>query len=293
MGNVYRGRHLASGELVAIKTLQSDDPSLQRALHNEFEVLSRVKHPLLVNEREIVEHAGCLFLVMELVESVTLLNWIDTHDDGQRLTAATGLLDQLCDVLEYLHSQQPPVIVRDLKPENILIRPDGTITLIDFGVARALTEDSRTEVALKGYASAAYAPLEQYTAAATTSPASDVYSMGATAFHLLCGRPPHSAMDVLTRNHSVEQELRETGVDARWAALIAHAMKLKAPQRLSLAEFRRRLPGRHGSAQIAPPPRQERPKGIARPQPTPRSDNGAWWALILLILLACFLLLRG
>lgn len=302
MGSVFRARHLESGQLVAVKTLQSDDPSLRRALRNEFEVLSQVEHPLLVNEREIVEHGDCLFLVMELVESITLLEWIESSDPTHRAAQATHLVDQLCEVLDYLHSQEPPVIVRDLKPENILIRPDGTIKLIDFGVARALTEDSRTEHALKGYASAAYAPLEQYTAQATTTTASDVYALGATTYHVLSGRAPHSAIEIMTRNYNVEQELKDGGVDARWASVVAHAMKLKAPQRPTLAEFRRRLPGRQGSAQLAtaslpaPTSAAEALPGTraraAKPQSAPAGQR-AGWVLILLILLACLWLLKG
>jgi serine/threonine protein kinase len=303
MGSVFRARHVESGELVAVKTLQSEDPSLRRALRNEFEVLSRVEHALLVNEREIIENGNCLFLVMEFVESITLLEWIDNNDSTHRLAQAAHLLDQVCAVLEYLHSQDPPVIVRDLKPENILVRPDGTIKLIDFGVARALTEDSRTEHALKGYASAAYAPLEQYTAQATTSTASDVYALGATTYHLLSGRAPHSAIEIMTRNYNVEQELKEAHVDPRWAALVAQAMKLKAPQRPTVAEFRRRLPGRQGSGQVAtavlerPPAAPPVVPGLARAtaarQQSATADNRGWWVLLVLLLLACAWLLKG
>lgn len=294
MGAVYKARHLASGDLVAIKTLQVDDPSLRRALANEFEVLCRVEHPLLINEREILEHGNCAFLVMEFIESVTLGAWIKEHGQPERVAKAGAIAEQLGEVLTYLHSQDPPVIVRDLKPENVLLRPDGTIKLIDFGVARALEKNSRTEVMLKGYATMAYAPLEQYSEQATTSPASDVYSLGATLYHLLKGEPPSSAIDMLSRGASAEEELKQAGIDPRWSALVGAAMKLKAPQRISLEEFTSRIPGRHGSHVLgAAEPVPAAPTAVRIVHLPPESGSRDWlgWLAVVFLVAVALLLM--
>ena len=284
MGCVYRGRHCEDGQDVAIKTLLVDDPSLQRALANEREVLSRVEHPYLINEREIIQHEGRAYLVMEYVESQTLTRWIDSASPRQRMEEGGQILEKLCEVLAYLHAQNPVVIVRDLKPDNILLLPDGGIKLIDFGIARALEGGAKTEVALKGFASANYAPLEQYSTNATTGIASDVYSLGATTYHLVSGQTPMAAIDMLTGSKDPEKMLLALGIDKDWAELVGAAMRSKPTQRISLPTFRVRIP--------RPKAVSEQPSAAPPPAPLPtRSEKGSnsglfGWLLLALALLA-------
>ncbi len=289
MACVYRGLEVATGRPVAVKCLKVDDPSLQRALANEWEVLNRVEHEYLVDELELVQTDSATFLVMELIEGQPLGTWIESHSASERATTAPLLLAKVCQVLQYLHAQDPPVIVRDLKPDNILVTPSLDIKLIDFGIARALIGDAKTEVALKGFASAAYAPLEQYSAQATTGVHSDVYSLGATAYHLLTGHPPLSAIDILTQKVNLEQELLRSGVDAEWASLIAAAMRSKANQRIGLDDFIQRMPVTPGSAPRRKPPVIE----VAPPSPPPLQASKSWlsWVAIAALLALSFLLL--
>ncbi len=284
MGCVFRGRHREDGQDVAIKTLLVDDPSLQRALANEWEVLSRVEHPYLINEREILEHEGRAYLVMEYVESQTLTRWIDSASPRQRMEAGGQILEKLCEVLAYLHAQNPPVIVRDLKPDNILLLNDGTIKLIDFGIARALEGGAKTEVALKGFASANYAPLEQYSTNATTGIASDVYSLGATTYHLVSGQVPMAAIDMLTGSKDPEKMLLALGIDQDWAELVGAAMRSKPTQRISLPTFRVRIPKpKTGDEAVAPPPPPLRPAASA---PAGQGAGLIGWLVLALALLA-------
>ncbi|MBS2037554.1 serine/threonine protein kinase [bacterium] len=285
MGCVYRGRHREDGQDVAIKTLLVDDPSLQRALANEWEVLSRVEHPYLINEREIIQFQDRAYLVMEYVESQTLTRWIESASPRQRMEEGAEILHKLCEVLAYLHAQNPPVIVRDLKPDNILVLKDNTIKLIDFGIARALEGGAKTEAALKGFASANYAPLEQYSSNATTGVPSDVYSLGATTFHLISGQQPMAAIDFLQTGKDPEKMLLAMGIDQEWAELVGAAMRSKPTQRVSLPTFRVRIPKpkTESDASAPPPP----PLPLKSPVQPPANHNSGlvWWLLLALALL--------
>ncbi len=283
MGCVFRGRHRGDGQDVAIKTLLVEDPSLQRALANEWEVLSRVEHPYLINEREILQHEGRAYLVMEFVESQTLTRWIEAASPRQRMDEGGLILEKICEVLAYLHSQSPPVIVRDLKPDNVLVLKDGTIKLIDFGIARALEGGAKTEVALKGFASANYAPLEQYSSNATTGIASDVYSLGATTYHLVSGQAPMAAIDLLTYSKDPEKMLLALGIDQDWAELVGAAMRSKPTQRVTLPTFRVRIPRPKPAGAVATPPPIPRPEPPARPS---SSSSLIGWLVLALALLA-------
>ena len=95
---------------------------------------------------------------------------------------------QLCDVLRYLHSQEPAIIYRDMKPANVMLQPNGQIKLIDFGIAREYKEQNiadTTALGTKGYA----AP-EQFGGHGQTDGRTDIYCLGTTLYHLLTGHSP-------------------------------------------------------------------------------------------------------
>ncbi|NJM54461.1 MAG: serine/threonine protein kinase, partial [Blastocatellia bacterium] len=105
--------------------------------------------------------------------------------------------DQLLDALDFLHTQETPVVHRDIKPQNLKLTPRGQIILLDFGLAKGNPTDAQHQTAAKsvfGY-SRNYASIEQIQGTGT-DPRSDLYSLGATLYHLLTGTPP---VDALTR----------------------------------------------------------------------------------------------
>ena len=94
---------------------------------------------------------------------------------------------QLCSVVEYLHTRQPPIVFRDLKPGNVMLTPSGHVYLIDFGIARHFKPGQEKDTTALG--SSGYAPPEQYGKSQTTTRA-DIYSLGATLHQLLTGDDP-------------------------------------------------------------------------------------------------------
>jgi serine/threonine-protein kinase len=102
---------------------------------------------------------------------------------------------QLCDALNYLHTQEPPVLHRDIKPSNIKLSRSGTIKLVDFGLVKLLSDDDqRTVTVVQGRGTVQYTPLEQYGGdAGHTDARTDLYALGATLYHLLTGQAPPDA----------------------------------------------------------------------------------------------------
>ncbi len=119
---------------------------------------------------------------MEYIDGSTLEDLLERNNGPFSEPRVLGWARQLCDVLEYLHSQQPPVIFRDMKPGNIMLTRSGRIKLIDFGIARLFRHSGSQDTQLLG--TPGFAPPEQY-GSAQTDERSDIYSLAMTLFQLL------------------------------------------------------------------------------------------------------------
>ena len=126
MGQVYRADH--QGRQVALKILSGSE---RRRFVKEYEVLSRLHHPGLVQVYQTGEVEGQLFYSMEWVEGLDLLTHVQLFPE-----TLSPLFVKLLEALDYIHSQG--VVHRDIKPENMIVQPDGNLKLIDFGLARDL-----------------------------------------------------------------------------------------------------------------------------------------------------------
>lgn len=194
-GAVYVSEDTQLGNrLVAIKEMSQrgfgakDLQEATEALRREGQLLSGLKHPSLPAIYDHFSEDGRWYLVMEYINGETLEEHLAKTSDGCLLLPEVlqiGL--QLCQVLDYLHQQQPPIIFRDLKPANIMLTPDGRLYLIDFGIARHFKPGQSKDTTAIG--SIGYAAPEQYGKAQTTTQ-SDIYSLGATLHHLLSGNDP-------------------------------------------------------------------------------------------------------
>lgn len=198
MGRVYLCEN--QGELVALKVmgLASQLGTAQATLEQfrqEAHLLSQLHHQHLVRIRNYHEFQGQGYLVMDYVRGQTLAEVLQQNGSlslGQILNWA----QQLCSVLEYLHSRPRPILFRDLKPSNVMVNEFGEIQLIDFGIARVLESGALTCTFLQGLGSSGYSPLEQYEGG--TDERSDLYALGATLYHLLTGQVPLSAIEQVT-----------------------------------------------------------------------------------------------
>ncbi|HLI48122.1 MAG TPA: protein kinase [Chthonomonas sp.] len=197
MGTVYMAEHLHLNTLVAIKEVRlpkasgsEQAPHEQETVLHEAQVLVQLHHPNLPKVTDAFIENDKFYLVMEYIEGVTLeaflRNQERTHLDVSKVVA-WGI--QIADVLDYLHRQDPPIIFRDLKPSNVMLRADGSICLIDFGIARRFQPGASRDTALLG--SVGYSPPEQF-GKRQTDMRSDIYALGATLHHLLTGHDPAS-----------------------------------------------------------------------------------------------------
>lgn len=164
--------------------------------HQEASVLAHLSHPNLPDVSDYFDERGRFYLVMDYIEGETTEQRLHQSPDGLPPETVVEWAVQLCNVLEYLHSQTPPVIFRDMKPANVMLTPEGDVKLIDFGVARLFDPTKRTDTLKMG--TAGYAPPEQYAGQGQTNPRSDVYALGATLHELLTGADPTAHPFVFT-----------------------------------------------------------------------------------------------
>ncbi len=197
MSVVYLAVNERANKIWAVKEVRKDfdDKTASNALAAELDMLKRLKHPGLPDIVDVIDTPGSTLIVMEYIEGVSLQQVLSSCRQQYPLTY--GAQDpedvlrwakELCDVLGYLHTQNPPVIYRDMKPSNIMLKPDGSLKLIDFGASRESKQygDSDTVwLGTKGYA----AP-EQFGGMGQTDARTDIYGLGATMYHLLTGFSP-------------------------------------------------------------------------------------------------------
>jgi serine/threonine protein kinase len=241
MGAVYQAKDLKRHVLCAIKemSLSMVPPEEQaQAIQNfkdEAKILWGLNHPNLPTFYGFFSENQRHFLVMEFIDGRTLEDLLEQNRGPFSERRVLGWARQLCDVLEYLHSQNPPVIFRDMKPGNAMLTRDGQVKLIDFGIARLFRPTGSVDTQLLG--TPGFAPPEQY-GSAQTDERSDIYSLAMTLYQLLTDKLPETGFglkDVRADNPRISLAV---------ARALEKAAEMDADDRYDdIAEFRRALLG--------------------------------------------------
>ena len=286
MGSVYQAkdRRLAD-RLCAVKEmieLFADQHQRAKAVEDfkrEAEVLAQLDHPSIPTVFDYFIESGRYYLVMR---------WIGGGDLAEQMRVRGGIVEesvvtkwavQICDVLHYIHTQKPPIIYRDLKPANLMIDDKSSrVMLVDFGIARVVrpTEKGVTAIGTMGYA-----PPELF--AGKVEPRSDIYSLGATMFHMLTGSDPQDNPLLIFDfsknprprqiNPNISQEMENILMRS-----VAHKPEDRHGSALdfmrSLEEHSTRLEGRPKPEPVRPmgQPRQSS-LGTSTPPPAPREPK--------------------
>jgi eukaryotic-like serine/threonine-protein kinase len=277
MGAVWLGRDEVLGRAVALKRIGmapgASGPDLERA-EREARLAARLNHPHVVAVFDLVTEDERQWLVMEYVENVTLAQLV--RDDGA-LTPdrAAPLLVQAADALAAAHAAG--IVHRDVKPSNILVTRHGQVKLSDFGIARAEADASLTQTGLVTGSPAYLAP--EVAAGGPATDASDVWSLGATLYHALAGRPPYDVgQNLMGALYRIVHEDPPRLEDAGWLAPLLEATMTREPaDRWSMARVRDFLQSGPAGASARPAPATAVASDPARTQvlsaPVPPADT--------------------
>ena len=245
MGDVWRGTDVVLGRVVAVKVLRPAmmaDPEFAARFYGEARMMAAFRHPGVV---EVYDYASagdshdedqCAYLVMAYVEGEPLSARLKAV--GRLGVAETmSIVAQAADALHAAH--QNGTVHRDVKPGNLIVKPTGAVILVDFGVARSAAVTSVTGLnAIVG--TALYMAPEQV-AKGNVTPATDIYALGAVAYHCIAGHPPFdgdNALQVALRHLDEEPEPLPDDVPPAVRELISRAMAKHPDDRFaSAAEF--------------------------------------------------------
>lgn len=249
MGKVYEAIDLRLTCTVAIKEASVINDDLRDAFNREARLLANLHHPALPAVTDYFNENNRLYLVMQFIPGDDFREALKRQGGPFPQADVIRWADELLDVLDYLHSHSPPIIHRDIKPGNLKLSGRGRLILLDFGLSKGAAGQMSTVITTKSILgfTQAYASLEQIHGTGT-DPRSDLYSLGATLYHLLTGEVPLDAptrFDALDNGHP--DPLRpahevNTNLSRALSALISRAMTIKRRDRhASASEMRSAL----------------------------------------------------
>ena len=229
-GNVFLARDLVLERNVAIKTMIAGENASREAISrfmSEAKAAGKLQHPDIISVHEIGQHRSFHFMVMEYIEGNTAKELIEQGNIPDRRIAE--IIRDTARALTYAHRNG--IIHRDIKPANIMVGTDGSITLMDFGLARDLHTDFSLTQSGEILGTPAYLNPEQAAGQAhAVDERSDVYSLGAVMYEMLTGIPPvtgQSVMDVVNRvlhKDPVRPSKRAAGIDRDLETICMKAM---------------------------------------------------------------------
>lgn len=214
MSVVYLAMNEKANKQWAIKEIRKDGKQdfevVRQGLIVETDMLKRLSHPHLPSIVDVIDEEDTFLIVMDYIEGNPLSNLLE-EEGAQSQEDTVYWAKQLCGVLNYLHSQDSPIIYRDMKPANVMLKPDGNVTLIDFGIAREYKEGRIEDTTCLG--TQGYAAPEQFGGKGQTDARTDIYCLGATMYHLVTGhnpaKPPYEMYPIRHWNENLSTGLEE------------------------------------------------------------------------------------
>lgn len=192
MSKVYLAMDLRLNKQWAVKEIRKhadkkNQEVMVQSLIVEANLMKKLDHPALPRIVDIIDNGNTIYVVMDYIEGESLDKILEEYGP-QSQEVVIDWAKQLCDVLGYLHNQQPPVIYRDMKPANVMLKPEGNLKVIDFGIAREYKEENLADTVSLG--TRGYAAPEQFGGKGQTDARTDIYCLGATLYHLVTGQNP-------------------------------------------------------------------------------------------------------
>lgn len=207
MASVYLGQHQQTEQKVAVKLLASEfavkNEFIQRFIH-EASACAALKHENIIHVYETGQENGTYFMIMEYVEGFNLAHFLEVQDKIKE-SQALPWIKQAAQALGYAHSHG--IVHRDLKPDNIMLTYQHVVKIADLGLSKKLEADENYSMTMSGtvIGTPYYISPEQARDAKHVDARTDIYSLGATFYHLLTGYPPFegsSAADVMSKHMS-------------------------------------------------------------------------------------------
>ncbi len=184
---VYLATDIKIQRTRAIKVIKKQEILDDTLWEKEFQMMRKLHHPQLAEILDVIETETDICFVMEYVQGDTLKSLLE---QGKRFTMEQSIYItlQICDILQYLHQQEPAVVYQDMKPSNLILGENGKITLIDFGTARECGKNKDKKEILWG--TREYCAPEQKKSSYKADIRSDIYSFGIIFFEMLTGQKP-------------------------------------------------------------------------------------------------------
>ena len=191
MSVVYLAMNEKANKQWAVKEVRKDGVKdfevVKQGLVAETDILKKLSHPNLPSIIDVIDTEDSFIIIMDYIQGNSLNKALEEFG-AQPQENVIEWAKQLCDVLGYLHTRTPPIIYRDMKPANVMLKPDGNVTLIDFGTAREFKEKNLADTTCLG--TVGYAAPEQFGGMGQTDARTDIYCLGATLYHLVTGMNP-------------------------------------------------------------------------------------------------------
>ncbi|MCR4691222.1 MAG: serine/threonine protein kinase [Lachnospiraceae bacterium] len=214
MSIVYLAMNEKANKQWAIKEVRKDVTKdfevIRQGLITETNLLKNLSHPNLPSIIDVIEREDTFLIVMDYIEGVPLSVRLQEQGAQPQEDVVEWAL-QLCDVLQYLHTREKPIIYRDMKPANVMLKPNGDLVLIDFGIAREYKTHHTSDTTWLG--TQGYAAPEQFGGQGQTDQRTDIYCLGATLYHLLTNHnpsdPPYEMYPIRRWNEELSSGLEE------------------------------------------------------------------------------------